>query len=364
MNKYSSIITFISFAVILSAIGLWLLLAPDPGFSKEERRALESRPEISFFDTERSISDQLNGYYSDKIPFRPLLRNLKVAFSSTLLMQSSVDGYKVKNGSEYKIIDNSSIELAERNVKFISEIVNKYYSDSRVSYGVIPDKGYYAGEANHPDSDAIETLFGDFLPKGSTLIDMENELDFSSFYKTDIHVTQAAFMPAAKLICQSFGSDYYAESELEELKLGDFRGGLYGQACYAVLPDKMTVLSSSLIDAAKAGFNFESASSPLYDLDAFYNSADPYDVFLGGEKAVITINNSSCKSGRTLVIFRDSYARSIAPLLIKSYSKIILVDFRYMTGASIEEYREAVAPSGSDVLILLSSQIIGSVLYR
>ena len=97
MNKYSSIITFISFAVILSAIGSWLLLAPDPGFSKEERRALESRPELSLFDTERSISDQLNGYYSDKIPFRPLLRNLKVAFSSTLLMQSSVDGYKVKN---------------------------------------------------------------------------------------------------------------------------------------------------------------------------------------------------------------------------------------------------------------------------
>ena len=42
---------------------------------------------------------------------------------------------------------------------------------------------------------------------------------------------------------------------------------------------------------------------------------DPYEIFLSGPRSLITIENPNCKSDNELVIFRDSFGSSIAPLL-------------------------------------------------
>ena len=41
---------------------------------------------------------------------------------------------------------------------------------------------------------------------------------------------------------------------------------------------------------------------------------DPYSVFLSGSKSLLTITNPSADTDRELVIFRDSFASSLAPL--------------------------------------------------
>ena len=52
-------------------------------------------------------------------------------------------------------------------------------------------------------------------------------------------------------------------------------------------------------------------------------------MFLGGEVSKLTIENPNAKTDKELVIFRDSYGRSIIPLLIDDYAKITVVDTRY-----------------------------------
>jgi hypothetical protein len=64
------------------------------------------------------------------------------------------------------------------------------------------------------------------------------------------------------------------------------------------------------------------------------------------------------ESGRRLIIFRDSYTSSLAPLLVDSYSEVLLLDTRYiyphMLGSFVtpEEFTDA------DVLFMYSAMIL------
>jgi len=69
------------------------------------------------------------------------------------------------------------------------------------------------------------------------------------------------------------------------------------------------------------------------------------------------LENPESESGRELVVFRDSYGSSIAPLLLQGYSKVTLIDLRYMNSAALSEYIEF---QDQDVLVLMSSLILNS----
>ena len=68
-------------------------------------------------------------------------------------------------------------------------------------------------------------------------------------------------------------------------------------------------------------------------------------MFLGQNQPIVTIETNS-SSGDSLIIFKDSYANSLAPFLALHYSKITLVDLRYLKTSfekivPLEEYTQA-----------------------
>ena len=100
------------------------------------------------------------------------------------------------------------------------------------------------------------------------------------------------------------------------------------------------------------------------DVTAVYDAArldtnNPYDFFLSGATPLQVIKNSDAKTDRELVIFRDSYGSSLAPLLIESYAKITLVDLRYMASALIPQ---SVELKNADVLFLYSDALVNNLL--
>ena len=82
---------------------------------------------------------------------------------------------------------------------------------------------------------------------------------------------------------------------------------------------------------------------------------DPYEIFLSGPRSLITIENPNCKSDKELVIFRDSFGSSIAPLLSEGYAKITLVDIRYLPVERIGNY---INFKDQDVLFLYSTSVL------
>jgi hypothetical protein len=85
---------------------------------------------------------------------------------------------------------------------------------------------------------------------------------------------------------------------------------------------------------------------------------DPYDVFLSGAKSLLKITNEHADNDRELILFRDSFGSSLAPLLLSEYSSIILVDLRYMATSILGDYIDF--SKEQDVLFLYNTQLLNS----
>ena len=87
------------------------------------------------------------------------------------------------------------------------------------------------------------------------------------------------------------------------------------------------------------------------------DNLDKYDIYLGGASSFIEITNPSNKTGRELIMFRDSFGSSLAPLLIEAYSKITLIDIRYINS---DTYLKLINFQNQDVLFLYSTLIVNN----
>ena len=84
-------------------------------------------------------------------------------------------------------------------------------------------------------------------------------------------------------------------------------------------------------------------------------SRDLYDVFLSGPVSLLTVENPAAASDRELIIFRDSFASSLAPLLVPGYAKVTLVDIRYLPSEKLGEFLDF---RDQDVLFLYSTLVL------
>ena len=94
----------------------------------------------------------------------------------------------------------------------------------------------------------------------------------------------------------------------------------------------------------------------VYDMERAMGK-DPYEMFLSGSLSLITMENPYAQSGRELVLFRDSFGSSIAPLLLSGYSRITLVDIRYIQPDYLGQFIDF---ENCDVLFLYSSLVLNN----
>ena len=80
-------------------------------------------------------------------------------------------------------------------------------------------------------------------------------------------------------------------------------------------------------------------------------------LFSGVTFADDTNENTENKTGRELVVFRDSFASSFVPLLVEGYDKITLIDTRYISPKILSQYIEF---NDQDILFLYSTSIINN----
>ena len=104
-------------------------------------------------------------------------------------------------------------------------------------------------------------------------------------------------------------------------------------------------------------YNYEKDSyTPVYDLDRLTGS-DLYEVYLSGAQSLLTIENPNATTDRELIVFRDSFGSSLAPLLTRDYAKVTLVDVRYIPAQRLGNYLDF---HGQDVLFLYSTLVLNS----
>lgn len=96
----------------------------------------------------------------------------------------------------------------------------------------------------------------------------------------------------------------------------------------------------------------------VYDMEKAKDK-DAYEMFLSGNQPIITMRDPENAEGKRLILFRDSFGSSIAPLLMSGYSEIVLVDLRYISSDMLGEYVDF---EGADVLFLYSTLMLNNSL--
>ena len=130
----------------------------------------------------------------------------------------------------------------------------------------------------------------------------------------------------------------------------------YGQAALPMTPDEISYCTNEILEECKA-FDFENNREiPIYDISKA-DGRDPYEMFFGGNISLATIENPSANTDKELVVFGDSFARSLLPLMAEGYTKITLIDIRYLPSAYIGSYMTF---SNQDVLFLYSTSVLNN----
>ena len=158
------------------------------------------------------------------------------------------------------------------------------------------------------------------------------------------------------------GVSQWLTGEYEKKLAGELTGSyLREEENLPVETDELWYLDSETLEQCSVYHYLDGSRTPVYTLEK-KNDWDADGIFLSGTDPILTIENPEAESGKELILFRDSFASSLAPLLAEAYQKITLIDIRYVRSDALGNY---LTFEDQDVLFLYSTLILNnSVMLR
>ncbi len=238
--------------------------------------------------------------------------------------------------------------------KLISLKADYLSGASSVYYSVIPDKSFYASDKIYGALDHTEmTRQLSQQLSGWSCIELSDLLSLGDYYSTDMHWRQEKIVPVAQRVAKTLGFSLSASDFTTKTRSG-FSGD-YHRYIGNVTED-ISWLESRYTSASVCDNYQRPQSTTVYDT-SLLDTISPYDIYLGGSTPVVTVTNPDGPADKHLVIFRDSFGSSLAPLLLGGYGKVTLVDIRYMVSSLLPQY---VNFTGADVLFLYSAVVVNN----
>lgn len=360
MYKFKNFLITLIFVLVIGGFTAAHFALPDKDISSWERRKLQQFPSLtvsSLFDG--SFMRNFEAYLTDQFPLRDSLRTLKARFHFDLLRQKDNNDVYIVDGSASKLDKKISKTSVKKFADKITSLYSTYLKDTecKAYFSIIPDKSTFLTEGTlypHYDFDELSALTQSNLPEGFKIIDLAPLLSAESYYNTDSHWRQEKIIPVANLIRKELGVKPL--EALEEKELGDFYGVYYGQSALPLEADRLIYLTNEEIESATVKSIEKEGETKVYDMTKT-DALDRYDIFLSGAVSILEITNPKGEKGKELVIFRDSFTSSLAPLLLPGYSKVTLVDTRYIPSQNVGNF---VTFEGQDVLFIYGAGVVNN----
>ena len=360
-DKIKDIIVSVLFVAIIVSTFIINIAIKDSDVSTSERRKLAQFSKINLDSiSSGELSDTVEEYAMDQFFLRDEFRSIKSFIKLDILRQKDNNELFIIDNNiykmEYPLDENSVMNIINK----INNIYEKYLSDeAKVFYTIIPDKNYYL-DSNllylKLDYRRLENIMKENINSNIKYINIFDELSSNDYYRTDTHWKQENITKVAEKIANEMGFLNRITLDFEKKEYSGFYGAYYGQLGKKVEPDNIYYLTNSIIDNAKT-FNYETnKEGSVYDISKADSSMDKYDLFLSGATPIIQIRNENSTIDKELIIFRDSFGSSIAPLFTEAYSKITLIDIRYISTDLLSKYVEF--NNTQDVLFLYSTLVI------
>lgn len=334
----TSALLFILFLVLFVGANI---ITKDKTFSETENRMLAGKPKFSVDKLlEGRFTSKFEDYVVDQFIGRDFFTNVKINMDKLLGKKESngvflgEDGYLVEN------FNKPNEEAVKENIQAINNFctryknIKQYMLISPTAVSILKDK--LPMDAPIMDQEAYLQSYKDKLPQSVSFVDnyktMHDHRNEYIYYKTDHHWTSLGAFYSYKELAKSMGleerpEDYYTQ----QMVSNDFFGALSSKSGYDVEEgDKVNIYLPAKEDIEHVVVNYveeQERIATLYSSEAL-EQKDNYEVFLKGNHPLVKIKTDA-NNNKTLLLFKDSYANSFIPFLVKDFSKIIVVDPRY-----------------------------------
>lgn len=362
IHKIILVAAFFLFLLVMPILTLLNLPEEDRPFSENENRYLSGFPEISFEAyVDKSAMTGFEEWFSDRFFGREGWIKLKNG-TERFIGKTEVNGIFTVDDRMMQMWEGYDKEFIDKNLAAINKFTEQN-SDIPVYFMLAPtSQEIYSSllpectpigsqqEMNEYCRENLDCGYIDIFPA------LKNHSDEYIYYRTDHHWTSygayLAYTEAAKFL--GYQATPLSFFDIEHAS-SDFRGTLYSKT----LDDGVT---ADIIDYYhhKTGVDLtltinDGMSVKEYDslyFREYLEVKDKYSSFMGTNSPVMTITSEESNNEQSILIFKDSYAHAFIPFLTAHYSKITVLDMRYInagysTLVNMDEY--------DSVLILYNS---------
>ena len=381
----------ISMAVILIVLSLICWFKREDDFSESERRVLEKFPVISLETvTNGKFMEEFEAYSLDQFPFRDQFRSIKAITSYGFLQKKDNNSIYPAEGHLSKMEYPMQIKMLDHAAMRLQEIYDMYLKEQKSTcyFSIVPDKNFFLAKENGYLSMDYEELTSYMREQVNfaKYIDISEILELDDYYRTDTHWRQEKIVDVAEYLKEVMlagesidsnsimsddeaeislelsmeekaGSNMYGNYEIKELEI-PFYGVYYGQSALPIKPDRLYYLDSEILRQCKVTSydTGKAKETVIYNMEKAYGN-DAYEIFLSGTSALQIIENPNAVQEKELLVFRDSFGSSLVPLLVDGYSKITVIDTRYVQSKMLGNFVDF---HGQDVLFIYSTVILNN----
>ena len=334
--------------LLLLLAGLYMLFWPQGDFSESEKRYLNpapSMPDLSRWQTDREVED----YLSDRVPMRRLLIGLDAGMQVWTGRRTQLAAWPVGNSILEPPVSGTPADIRKR-----LEQLDRLAGTERWSLMVPPTHGSQALSSMNGMMRSLyqaEDELTAALAEDEHVIPLEQAFRGKEalYYRTDHHWTLEGAYLAYACFCEKAGKKAYP---LETFLRQSFSGfsGTTASRSGLIWGEKDT------LDCAEPSGSVTMTvreSGETYDHLIFPEQAsgwDGYAVYLNGNHGMLEIRNPAAEGG-VLLVFKDSFANCLLPLLAANYQKIIAVDARYWN----ENFSQVLKTAESDEILFCYS---------
>lgn len=341
--KAVSCLLVLVFFSMTAGLGYYGFVAKDREFSESENRVLASVPALTLNSIiSGSFMKDFEAYLADQFPFRDEAISLKT-LADRLIGKNEENGVYI--GFENYLFDSQvNYDAAEQKQKLsVIDEFSSRYPDAKQLIAIAPNSSYFNSQylPEHlelPDQyeqikDIYASLKSENLKKVNVTGILQKEKDeaVQFYYKTDHHWTTRAAYSVFDFIGKYWKLDTNNVNYLFYPVTTEFEGTLASKSGVHDVTDTVEICIPAYSKGSYV-VNYEAQQnkkSTLFDEEKL-SEKNKYEVFLGGnfDKVIIstTVDNRDC-----LLIVKDSYANCMIPMLTPYFSKIVVVDPRYLT---------------------------------
>lgn len=346
--------TFAAALIVLS------LLAKDRDFSEAENRALAQRPTITAEGLESGrVFGDLSEYLADQFWARDGWISLDT-FGARLWGLREVNGvYLGKDGYLFGAPEIPDQTRQEAKIAAVNAFAARH-EDLNIQFMLVPGASAVLTDKlpkNAPIRDQIADVRAvENALTGVTVLDAAGALNEHSaeeiYYRTDHHWTSLGAYYAFAAAADRLNAAVPVPSFEVYTVTDSFEGTMASRAGVHRTRDEIQIFLPQGSDV-KYYVNYldsQTRVTSMFD-SAALEQKDQYTVFFGGNHPLVEIRTTA-STGRSLLVFKDSYANSFMQFLTTYYDTIVMIDPRYYYG----DLSAVLASYGiTDVLFLYSA---------